>query len=120
MKATLLFPTGEARELTEQETFDLHILSHRFMGLPTLCADMNQVLRVLETPEADTLMQRSTFAAYGLHECLAEPVNQAATARLTHLTELPIAGPVRGRVLLIEAAPTVLQQQLGRNYSLAF
>lgn len=120
MKATLLFPTGEARELTEQETFTLRVLSHRFMGLPTLCADMNQVLRVLETPQADTLMQRSTFAAYGLPTHVAQPVNQAATARLEALTDLPLDKPVRGPVLLIESKMPMLSQRMGGNYSFAF
>lgn len=120
MKATLLFPAGEPRELTEQETFNLRVLCHRFMGLPTLCADMNQVLLVLKTHQADTLMQRSNFAAYGLSAPVAQPVNQVATDRLEALTDLPLDRPVRGPVLLIETREALLDQQLGVNYSFAF
>jgi hypothetical protein len=120
MKATLLFPTGEARELSDQETFNLRVLCHRFMGLPTLCADMNQVERVLETPQVDTLMQRSTFAAYGLQNSLAEAENKSATSRLEALTDLPLDGPVRGVVLLIESLPVSFMPQLGASYRFAF
>ena len=58
MKASIYFPSGEARALTEEQLFELHVLRERLMGLPVLCADANQAARVLGFATAQTLGHR--------------------------------------------------------------
>lgn len=45
MNATLILPNGNTSVLIEQQLFDLSVRLPRLMGLPVLCADIEQAAR---------------------------------------------------------------------------
>lgn len=127
MKATIYLPSGEARVLTEEQLFELHVLQERLMGLPVLCADANQAARVLGFARVQTLGQNARYVAFAgqglLPNGVYEPVafNPVAGAHLRGLGLIASQPCPIGPVLVIEIEPVPKpQQQAGQSYLLAF
>lgn len=127
MKATIYFPSGEARVLTEQQLFELTVLREQLMGLPVLCADGNQAARVLCVASVQTLGQSSRYVAFAGQQTSAGPMYQPPALNPVagaHLRSLGMATsqpcPI-GPVLIIEIEPVPQPQQApGQSYSLSF
>lgn len=126
MKATLILPNGDTSVLTEQQLFDLGVRRPALMGLPMLCADMDQAARVLGFASAQTLVQNGRFVAYAGLEMLAGATyqppafNPVAQAYLRGLGTLNCQPCPIGPVLVIENVPVAEAQQVGQNYSRVF
>ena len=126
MKATLYLPSGETRVLDEQQLFALGVRRPLQMGLPVLCADIEQAARVLGFATAQTLAQCGRFVAYAGEEMLSgvpyEPLafNTPAQAVLRALGVFAYQPCPQGPVLVIENVPAPEPQQVGQSYSLAF
>ena len=131
MKATLYLTSGETRVLDEQQLFDLGVRRPLLMGLPVLCADLDQAARVLGLASAVTLSQSSRVVAFAgapllpgpdheplVHEPL--PRNPAADARLRALGRFYCQPCPRGPVLIVENVPVPPAQQVGQSYALLF
>lgn len=117
MKATIYLPSGEARALTEQQLFELHVLQERLMGLPMLCADSNRVSALLGNRPPRTLAQNGRFVAYAGLPPTGDPaavlsLNPVAGARLMALGVDEQACPV-GPVLVIETESVAVACPLG-------
>ncbi|MDF7815303.1 hypothetical protein [Hymenobacter sp. YC55] len=126
MNATLILPSGETSVLTEQQLFDLGVRRPLLLGLPVLCADMDQAARVLGFASAQTLAQNGRYVVYAGLEMLAgvtcpwPTFNLVAQAYLRALGTLNCQPCPIGPVLVIENVPVAEAQQVGQNYSLVF
>ena len=126
MKATLYFPSGETRVLDEQQLFDLGVRRPLLMGLPVLCADMDQAARVLGFASAVTLAQNSRVVAFAGEEMLpgtaGQPLafNPVAGAHLRVLGMMNCLPCPIGPVLVVENVAVPPAQQVGQSYALRF